>query len=108
MAAITRGRIRPRMWRRFWSAVPPVALDVRDGGGLTFALGIGEAPVGLQGTFSTWSSGAALNDFAYRRSPHQAVIAQTRQFDWYSEELFARFALLSAEGAYRGRPVAST
>jgi hypothetical protein len=105
MAAITRGRIRPRMWRRFWSAVPPVALDVRDGGGLTFALGIGEAPVGLQGTFSTWSSGAALNDFAYRRSPHQAVITQTRQLDWYSEELFARFALLSAEGTHAGRPV---
>jgi hypothetical protein len=108
LAVITRARIRPRMWRTFWSAVPPVALDVREGGGLTFAMGIGEAPLGLQGTFSTWSSGAALNDFAYRRAPHRAVIEQTRERDWYSEELFARFALLSAEGAYRGRPVAST
>lgn len=105
MAAITRGRIRPAMWRTFWSAVPPVALDVREGGGLTFALGIGEAPVGLQGTFSTWSGAKALNEFAYRRSPHRAVIEQTRTLQWYSEELFARFALLSAEGAYRGAPV---
>jgi hypothetical protein len=106
VAAITRGRIKPRHWRAFWAAVPPVALDVREGGGLTFALGIGEAPVGLQGTFSTWADGAALTDFAYRRSPHQAVITQTHQRDWYSEELFARFALLSAEGTHAGRPVA--
>jgi len=105
VAAITRGRIRPRMWPTFWAAVPPVALDVRRGDGLEFAVGIGEAPVGLQGTFSTWSSGAAMNDFAYRRSPHRAVIDTTRELDWYSEELFARFALLSAEGTYRGQPV---
>jgi hypothetical protein len=107
VAAITRGRIKPRHWRAFWSAVPPVALDVREGGGLTFALGIGEAPVGLQGTFSTWTDGAALRDFAYRRSPHQAVIAETHRLDWYAEELFARFALLHAEGTYRGQPVAT-
>ena len=106
VAAITRGRIKPRLWRAFWAAVPPVALDVREGGGLEFALGIGEAPVGLQGTFSTWTSGAALTDFAYRRSPHQAVIDQTHRLDWYSEELFARFALLDARGTHQGRPVA--
>jgi hypothetical protein len=104
VAAIPRGRIKPRMWRTFWSAVPPVVLDVRQGGGLTFAMGIGEAPLGLQGTFSTWSDGAALSAFAYRRPAHQQVIAQTAQLDWYSEELFARLALLSAEGTVAGRP----
>lgn len=103
VAAITRGRIRPRMWRTFWSSVPPVALDVHEGGGLTFALGIGEAPVGLQGTFSTWTDGAAMTAFAHRRGPHQRAIAQTAELGWYSEELFARFALLSARGQYRGR-----
>lgn len=106
VAAVTRGRIKPRMWRTFWSAVPPVSLDVRRGGGLTFAMGIGEAPVGLQGTFSTWSSGLALSEFVYRRSAHQQVIARTAALGWYSEELFARFALLSAEGTVAGRPVA--
>lgn len=106
VAAITRGRIKPRMWRTFWSSVPPVALDVHEGGGLAFAMGIGEAPVGLQGTFSTWSDGSALSDFAHRRSPHQKVIAMTAELDWYSEELFARFALLSAEGTVAGQPVA--
>jgi len=70
IAAITRGRIKPRMWRTFWSSVPPVALDVKEGGGLTFAMGIGEAPVGLQGAFSTWSDGRALSSFAHRRPAH--------------------------------------
>jgi hypothetical protein len=105
VAAITRGRIRPSQWPAFWAAVPPVALDVRDGGGMTFALGIGEAPLGLQGTFSTWTGNRALRAFAYQRGPHQAVMAQTRQRDWYSEELFARFAVLSAEGSHAGQPV---
>jgi hypothetical protein len=107
VAAITRGRVKPRMWRTFWSAVPPVALDVRTGGGLTFALGIGEAPVGLQGTFSTWTDGAAMTDFAYRRAPHRAVIDQTHRLDWYSEELFARFALLRAGGTFNGAAIGS-
>lgn len=106
VAAVTRGRIKPRMWPAFWSSVPPVSLDVRSGGGLTFAMGIGEAPIGLQGTFSTWSSGQALSQFAYRRPAHQKVIAQTASLDWYAEELFARFALLSAEGTVAGQSVA--
>lgn len=102
VAAITRGRIRPRMWRSFWASVPPVALDAHAGGGLTFAVGIGEAPVGLQGTFSTWTHGAAMTDFAHRRGPHRAAIDRTAQLNWYSEELFARFALLGVTGQYRG------
>jgi len=105
IAAITRGRIKPRMWPTFWNSVPPVVLDVKEGGGLTFAMGIGEAPVGLQGTFSTWSDGPALSAFAHRRPAHQQVIAQTAALDWYSEELFARLALLSAEGTVAGRPI---
>lgn len=106
MAAITRGRIKPHMWRTFWSSVPPVALDVHNDPGLTFTMGIGEAPIGLQGTFSTWSDGAALTDFAHRRAPHQAVITKTQRLDWYAEELFARLALLTAEGTVASRQVA--
>ncbi len=105
VAAITRGRVRLRLWRTFWSAVPPVALAAHTHGGLTFALGIGEAPIGLQGTFSTWSDRAALIDFAHRRAPHRRVIEQTAELGWYSEDLFARFALLDAQGRFAGKSV---
>ena len=103
VAAVTRARLVTRKALRFWAAVPPVSADLHAGSGLRFALGIGEAPVGLQGTFSVWNSSAALNAFAYDRAPHAAVIRRTQEERWYAEELFARLALLSAEGTVAGR-----
>jgi len=70
---------------------------------MRLALGIGEAPIGLQGTLSVWDSGTALNAFAYDRAPHAAVISRTVQERWYAEELFARFGVLSAIGTVGGR-----
>ena len=111
VAAVTRARIRTTQWRRFWSAVPPVSGDLREVDGLRLAFGIGEAPVGLQGTFSVWESHTTLTEFAHRRSPHTEVMRRTHEVRWYAEELFARFALVEAHGTYRGadvseRPVA--
>lgn len=105
VAAITRARIKPSRWREFWSAVPPVSGDLREVDGLDLALGIGEAPVGLQGTFSLWRTGSALSEFAHRRSPHQEVVRRTHDVGWYAEELFARFAVVDAHGRYDGRAV---
>jgi hypothetical protein len=98
IAAITRARIKPRMNRRFWRSVPAVNESLHASPGLIAALGIGEAPIGLQGTFSIWASAGALRDFAYRGQAHQRVIAKTEELGWYSEELFARFALIEERG----------
>lgn len=103
VAAITRARIAPRHWRRFWRAVPAVSADLRRVDGLRLAVGIGEAPVGLQGTFSLWESPAALNAFAYHRAAHTEVIRRTHEVGWYAEELFARFAVLDVAGTFAGR-----
>jgi hypothetical protein len=70
--------------------------------GLRLRLGIGEAPVGLQGTFSIWRSQADLLAFAYRGEAHQQVVRRTRERGWYAEELFARFAVLDLAGTYQG------
>lgn len=105
VAAITRARIKPSLWRTFWAAVPPVSGDLREVDGLELALGIGEAPVGLQGTFSRWRSNAALTEFAHRRSPHVEVMRRTHDVSWYAEELFARFAVVHSRGTYRGQPL---
>jgi len=99
IAAITRARIKWHQNFRFWRAVPPVVIDLHDNLGLISAIGIGEAPIGLQGTFSIWSSAAALRDFAYKGKAHQVAIEQTKQFNWYSEELFARFEVLNLRGS---------
>ncbi|SNS28775.1 spheroidene monooxygenase [Geodermatophilus pulveris] len=103
VAAVTRARLATRKAVTFWRAVPPVSADLHESPGLRLAIGIGEAPLGLQGTFSVWDSAAALNFFAYDRAPHAAVVTRTAREGWYAEELFARLALLSAEGTVAGR-----
>ena len=103
VAAITRARLSLRAARRFWRAVPPVAHDLHAQPGLLLAFGIGEAPVGVQGTFSVWRSAADLQDFAYGSVAHRDVIRRTPSEQWYAEELFARFAILGADGTIDGR-----
>jgi len=103
VAALTRARIRTRSTRAFWRAVPPVSQDLHTVPGLRLALGIGEAPIGLQGTFSLWESTGALVDFAHRRAAHVEVVGRTARERWYAEELFARFAVEGADGSVDGR-----
>jgi hypothetical protein len=94
--AITRARLKWSQAIRFWRSIPPVVADLHKAPGLKFSIGIGEAPIGLQGTFSIWESDAALRDFAYKNAPHRVAIENTKKFNWYSEELFARFDLVNA------------
>jgi hypothetical protein len=101
VAALTRARIRPSRWREFWRSVPPVSADLTTADGPLLRLGIGEAPIGLQGTFSIWRSNADITAFAYRRDAHADVIRKTRERNWYAEELFARFAVTAVQGTYR-------
>lgn len=103
VAAVTRARLAWRRARSFWRAVPAVAADLTGRPGLLLALGIGERPVGLQGTFSLWRDAAALRSFAYDGAVHADAIRQTARRGWYAEELFARFAVLGATGTVDGR-----
>jgi hypothetical protein len=100
VAAITRARIKWAMNQKFWRAVPPVTVSLKSSPGLLSAIGIGEAPIGLQGTFSRWESGAALKIFAYQGQAHIAAIQATKDLDWYAEELFARFAIIKEHGGF--------
>jgi hypothetical protein len=98
IAAVTRARI---VWRKnliFWRAVPPVTESLHQSPGLLNAIGIGEAPIGLQGTFSIWKDAASLRDFAYKGQAHSEAIRATSANQWYSEELFARFAVIEERG----------
>jgi len=96
--ALTRARLRPTRAATFWRAVPPVAASLRDAPGLLARFGIGEAPIGWQGTVSVWRRAADLVGFAYRQPEHRAVIVRTARAGWYAEELFARFAVRGVTG----------
>ncbi len=99
IVAITRARIAWTQYPRFLRAIPPVSADVKTAPGLLNSFGIGEAPIGLQGTFSYWESNDALRNFAFRGEAHAEAISATKKFNWYSEELFARFAVVEIRGA---------
>ncbi len=101
VAAITRARIPIRHWRRFAAAVPPVAQATALTPGLIIKTGIGEVPVGLQGTFSVWETAHDLRAFA-QGPEHQQVIDETARVGWYKEELFARFNVVGASGSFCG------
>lgn len=105
VVAITRARIKNHLARRFWRSVPPVTLELHSTPGLIAAIGIGEAPIGLQGTFSLWRDEQSLRAFAYQGQAHRAVIDRTHDLDWYAEELFARFEVISMRGHLQGHPL---
>jgi hypothetical protein len=96
--ALTRARLRMSRALEFWRAVDPVtaALDGREG--LLAAFGIGEAPLGWQGTVSVWRDPTDLVRFAYRHPQHRRAIERTAATGWYAEELFARFAVTEVVG----------
>lgn len=98
VVAITRARIKASQTMRFFKSVPPVTASLHSSPGLISTVGIGEAPIGLQGTFSLWESMQTIKDFAYKGAAHKKAIAQTSEFDWYAEELFARFAVREIRG----------
>jgi hypothetical protein len=106
VAAITRARLVPWRARALRRSVPTVAkaLAGHDGDGLLLALGVGESPVGLQGTLSVWTSPEALERFAHGGA-HREAVRQARQNRWFAEELFARLAVLAADGTYKGAEI---
>ena len=107
------GSVRPTGRRSGGGVCVAVARDLVEAGrtvqeipllpGRLLRIGIGEAPIGLQGTFSLWRNSDAMRAFAYRALAHREVIRRSSDEHWYAEELFARFAVLDVEGTFEGR-----
>jgi hypothetical protein len=102
LAILTRATIRWRALTRFWSHAHATERALQGAPGLLFAIGIGEAPLIRQATFSLWQDAGAAHAYAHRTIAHAEVIRCTRAEGWYAEELFARFALISTEGTWNG------
>lgn len=102
IVALTRANIRWQRLLEFWENVPPVSKETQEAKGLLAQVGMGEWPVIQQATLSIWKNEQSLQEFAYNMRQHQEVIRKTRSRNWYSEELFARFIPLEAEGLWNG------
>ncbi len=90
-AVITRATIKNSKLLKFWKYVPTSQKPILNANGLLYTKGIGEVPIKQMATFSIWESMEGIRKFAYSSKEHKQAIKMTRELDWYSEELFARF-----------------
>ena len=102
LAALTRATIKPSILARFWKRVPDISSVIGSDPNVAFKIGIGEVPWFHQITFSIWPNAESMAHFARRDGPHARAIAAVRDGDWFSEELYARFRILGAEGRWNG------
>jgi spheroidene monooxygenase len=102
VAALTRASIRPHKALAFWRNSPPAEAALERAHGCLLAMGLGEAPLLRQATFSVWDSQAAMDAYA-RSGAHLAAIRAAYAQDHFSESMFVRFALLKLSGCWKGR-----
>ncbi len=91
---LTRAKIRLSKVKEFWSFVPKTSEALLDIKGRIFSIGVGELPLLFQATISIWESQAHMREYAYKNPHHLDAIKKTKELNWYSEELFARFHLI--------------
>lgn len=101
LAALTRATIRPRALWRFWQHEPDISRVIGADPSVMFKIGIGEIPWLHQITFSIWPNAETMTNFA-RTGPHAEAIRAVREGGMFSEELYARFAVLSDSGSWNG------
>lgn len=102
VAVLTRATIKLRAVVPFWRRVPNISAMIPGQEQLAFKAGLGEIPWVHQVTFSIWHDLDAMREFAYRGF-HNEAIEQVRKGQWFSEELFARFHVVGADGRWEGQ-----
>ena len=105
IAALNRARIQWRQLPAFWKTLPAVVAPLPHQPGLVWSLGMGEAPVGYQGTLTVWRDLDSMLDFAYSTPGHREAIRLTRHRGWFTEELFARLRVREVDGTFDGKAV---
>lgn len=100
IAALTRATVRPAAMARFWRREPAISAAIGANPDVLFKIGIGEAPLVRQVTFSIWPDAASMAAFARADGPHARAIRAVREGGWFAEELYARFRILGEEGRW--------
>ena len=101
LAVLTRATIKPSILMRFWGRVPGISKVIGSDPNVAFKIGIGEVPWLHQVTFSIWPDAEKMARFA-RTGHHAEAIKAVRAQNWFKEELYARFHVLSDSGSWNG------
>jgi hypothetical protein len=102
VAVLTRARIKWSQALRFWWNVPGASRHLDQLPDLMYRKGVGELPLVEQATLSVWRNAEALDAFAYRSREHAPMVRKTREYGWYSEEMFLRMKVLTR---WESRPI---
>jgi spheroidene monooxygenase len=105
LAVITRASIRPAKALAFWRYAPASQTDLQNAPGCTMAMGLGEAPLLRQCTFSLWRNTPSMLAYAHGGA-HQAALEAAYRHDFFAESLFVRMRLLEQQGHWQtpGQP----
>ncbi len=101
VAALTRASIRPAHLASFWRHSPPAERGLAHAAGCRLAVGLGEAPLLRQATFSIWDDVASMNAYA-RGGAHGQAIRSAWKTGYFSESMFVRFAPVRMRGHWPG------
>jgi hypothetical protein len=101
VAALTRASIRPYRALAFWRHSPPSEAGLARAAGCRLAVGLGEAPVLRQATFSLWDDTASMDAYA-RGGAHLEAIRAAQRGAFFSESMFVRLVPTRIEGCWQG------
>jgi spheroidene monooxygenase len=99
LAALTRASIRPAKAMAFWRNAPAAQQAMQHAKGCTLAMGLGEAPLIRQCTFSLWDDTQSMLAYAHQGA-HQAAIEAAYRHNYFSESMFVRMRVLEQEGLW--------
>jgi spheroidene monooxygenase len=102
-AVLTRASIVPTKAMAFWRYAPAAQADLDQSPGCLLAMGLGEAPLVRQCTFSVWQDTASMLNYAHQGA-HQVASAAAYKHQFFSESLFVRMQVLQMSGVWKAQP----
>ena len=102
VAVLTRASIVPTKAMAFWRYAPAAQAGLRQSEGCLLSMGLGEAPLVRQCTFSLWQDTAAMLQYAHQGA-HQVASAAAYKHQFFSESLFVRMQVLQMSGVWQGQ-----
>ena len=102
IASLTRASIRIRKMISFWSHTPETEGALSDVQGCMLSVGLGEAPLLRQATFTIWENLQSLELYS-KNGAHLDALRKAYQGNYFSESMFVRFRAKSMRGTWKGK-----
>ena len=102
VASLTRGTVRATKALSFWRYAPAAQADLNKAQGCELSMGLGEAPVLRQCTFSLWKDTESMVQYAHQGA-HMRAIAAAQKHGFFTESMFVRMQVLHMRGLWGGR-----